>query len=129
MEIQLNSSIFTPFKNSHNIAQLSARNWNYEKLNNNRELTLGECIYVLEKCNAPHHATIELYNYIKNNIKQYQKLFALCTDSLKQINVSVRRKAAHTSLMSYDELLDARQKVLGIGNINVLYTLLDKRSN
>lgn len=129
LEIQLNSSIFTPFKNSHNIAQLSARNWNYEKLNNNRELTLGECIYVLEKCNAPHHATIELFNYIKNNIKQYQKLFALCTDSLKQINVSVRRKAAHTSLMSYDELLDARQKVLGIGNINVLYTLLDKRSN
>lgn len=129
LEIQLNSSIFTPFKNSYNVAQLSERNRNYEKLNNNRELTLGECIYVLEKCNAPHHATTEMYNYIKNNIKQYQNLFALCTDSLKQINVSVRRKAAHTSLMSYDELLDARQKVLGIGNINVLYTLLDKRSN
>lgn len=129
LEIQLNSSIFTPFKNSHNIAQLSVRNWNYEKLNNDRELTLGECIYMLEKCSASHHPTTELYNYIKNNIKQYQNLFELSTDSLKQINVSVRRKAAHTSLMSYDELLDARQKVLGIGNVNVLYNLLDKRSN
>ena len=129
LEIQLNSCIFTPFKNSHNIAQLSVRNWNYEKLNNDRELTLGECIYMLEKCSASHHPTTELYNYIKNNIKQYQNLFELSTDSLKQINVSVRRKAAHTSLMSYDELLDARQKVLGIGNVNVLYNLLDKRSN
>ena len=62
-----------------------------------------------------------------NHIKYYQKLFASCTDSLKQINISVRRKAAHTTLMNYDELLEARQKVLGIGNVNLMYTLLDKR--
>lgn len=127
LEIQLNALIFTPFKNSVNISSLASSNWNYEKLINNRELTLGECIFVLEKCNAPHHATTELLNYIKSNVKYYQKLLSSCTDSLKQINVSVRRKAAHTTLMSYDELLDARQRVLGIGNINVMYTLLDKR--
>ena len=127
LEIQLNSTIFTHFKNSVNISNLTNRNWNYEKLTNNRELTLGECIFMLEKCTAPHHATTELYNFIKSNVKNYHNLFALCTDSLKQIKVSVRRKAAHTTLMSYDELLEARQKVLGIGNVNVMYTLLDKR--
>ena len=127
LEIQLNSTIFTPFKNSIDIVNLAKKNRNYEKLTNNRELTLGECIYVLEKCNATHYATTELYYFIKTNIKYYQKLFASCTDSLKQINISVRRKAAHTTLMSYDELLEARQKVLGIGNVNVMYTLLDKR--
>ena len=127
LEIQLNSSIFMPFKNSVNILQLANRNWNYEKLTSNRELTLGECIYVLDKCNVSHHATIELYNFIKNNIKYYQNLFALCTDSLKQINVSIRRKAAHTTIMGYDELVEARQKILGIGNVNIMYTLLDKR--
>lgn len=127
LEIQLNSTIFTPFKNSVDIVNLAKNNRNYEKLTNNRELTLGECIYVLEKCNATHYATTELYYFIKTNIKYYQKLFASCTDSLKQINISVRRKAAHTTLMNYDELLEARQKVLGIGNVNVMYTLLDKR--
>lgn len=127
LEIQLNSTIFTPFKNSVDIVNLAKNNKNYEKLTNNRELTLGECIYVLEKCEASHYATTELYYFIKTNIKYYQKLFAVCTDSLKQINVSVRRKAAHTTLMNYDELLEARQKVLGIGNVNVMYTLLDKR--
>lgn len=128
LEIQLNHSIFTPFKNSVNISQLANRNRNYEKLTSNRELTLGECIYVLEKCNAPHYATIELRSFIKNNIKYYQNLFASCTDSLKQINVSIRRKAAHTAIMSYDELVEARQKILGIGNVNIMYTLLDKRN-
>lgn len=127
LEIQLNSTIFTPFKHSVNISYLANRNWNYEKLTNNRDLTLGECIYLLEKCTALHHATTELYNFIKSNVKNYRNIFALCTDSLKLINVSVRRKAAHTTLMSYDELLEARQKVLGIGNVNVMYTLLDKR--
>lgn len=128
LEIQLNNSIFTPFKNSVNISQLASINWNYEKMTSNRELTLGECIYMLEKCNAPHHATNELYDFIQSNIKYYQNLFALCTDSLKKINISVRRKAAHTTIMSYDELVEARQQVLGIGNVNIMYTLLDKRN-
>lgn len=51
----------TPFKNSVNISQLASTNWNYEKLTANRELTLGECIFMFEKCNAPHHSTTELY--------------------------------------------------------------------
>ena len=37
------------------------------------------------------------------------------------------RKAAHTTIMGYDELVEARQKILGIGNANIMYTLLDKR--
>lgn len=127
LEIQLNATIFTPFRNTVNISSLANTNRNYGKLTSNREMTLGECIFMLEKCNAPHHATVELYNFIKNNIKHYSKLFSLCITSLKAINISIRRKAAHTTLMNYNELLEARQKVLGIGNVNVMYTLLDKR--
>lgn len=127
LEIQLNATIFTPFKNTINITKLASINRNYEKLTNNREMTLGECIFMLEKCKVSHYATTELYNFIKNNIKHYHNFFDLCKNLLKAINVSVRRKAAHTTLMSYEELLEARQKVLGIGNVNIMYTLLDKR--
>lgn len=128
LEIQLNSSIFTPFKKSVNITQLANRNWNYKKLTSNRELTLGECIYVLEKCSDPRHATTELYDFIKTNMIHHQSLLSSCTGLLKQINVSIRRKAAHTTIMGYDELLQARQKVLGIGNVNIMYILLDHRN-
>ncbi len=125
LEIQLNALIFTPFKNTHNVNSLNSSNWNYEKLTNTRELTLGECIFLLEKTQAPHHSTIELKNFINSSIRESNILLNEGVDVLRKINVSVRRKAAHTTIMSYDELLEARQRVLGIGNLNLLYILLD----
>lgn len=127
LEIQLNELIFTPFKNNHDVSTLAGLNWNYRKLENDRELTLGECIFILRKCKASAHATIELYDFIENNITYFNDFFDIGLDILEDINVDVRRKAAHTTLMSYDELLDARQRIMGIGNINLLYILLDKR--
>ena len=127
LEIQLNELIFTPFKNSHDVSTLARLNWNYKKLENNRELTLGECIFILRKCRASVHATIELYDFIEDNITYFDDFFDIGLDILEDINVDVRRKAAHTTLMSYNELLDARQRIMGIGNTNLLYILLDKR--
>lgn len=127
LEIQLNELIFIPFKNCHDVFKLAKFNWNYKKLENERELTLGECIFILRKCEAREHATIELYNFIKDSIANFDKFFDVGLDILEDINVDVRRKAAHTTLMSYDELLDARQKIMGIGNTNLFYILLDKR--
>ena len=127
VEIQLNDLIFTPFKKSNNIKKLATNNRNYNKLQEDRDLTLGECIFLLEKCTSNYFQTIELYNFVKVRVANYSEFLGTCQNLLKQINVSVRRKAAHTTIMTYDELLEARQKVLGIGNTNIFYTLLDKR--
>ena len=127
LEIQLNELIFTPFKNVYDVSTLAESNRNYRKLENNRELTLGECIFILRKCRASAHATIELNGFIEGNITLFNDFFDIGLDVLEDINVDVRRKAAHTTLMSYTELLDARQRIMGIGNTNLLYTLLDKR--
>ena len=59
--------------------------------------------------------------------KQHKVLFESVIDIMEGINVDIRRKAAHTSLMSYSELVDSRQKIMGIGNVNLLYILLDNR--
>ena len=127
IEIQLNELIFTPFKNIHNVFSLAGRNWNYQKLEVDRELTLGECIFMLRKCTATAYATSELYNFIKSKVKQYRNLFDYGVDCLEDINVDIRRKAAHTALMSYCELVESRQRIMGIGNMNLLYMLLDER--
>ncbi|MFQ9922031.1 MAG: hypothetical protein ACLRVU_00880 [Beduini sp.] len=127
LEIQLNELIFTPFKNTHDVTRLAHKNRNYKKLNNDRDLTLGECIYILRKCKASAYATTELYDFVKNNVACYDDFLDIGLNFLEGINIDVRRKAAHTTLMSYNELLNARQRIMGIGNINLLYILLDKR--
>lgn len=127
LEIQLNELIFTPFKKTHDIAELVYKNRNYKQLSNDRELTLGECIYILRKCKAGVYATTELYDFVKTNIVYYDDFLDIGLNVLEEINVDVRRKAAHTTLMSYNELLNTRQRIMGIGNINLLYSLLDKR--
>lgn len=127
LEVQLNELIFTPFKTANNILRLSVTNHYYEKLQLNRELTLGECIYLLEKCNHPYHPMMELKRFIVANVKKANLLFAQGVPIMRDINESVRRKSAHTSIMDYEELVNTRQLLLGIGNLNLFYTLLDKR--
>lgn len=127
LEIQLNKLIFTPFKNTYDVTRLVHENRNYQKLNNDRELTLGECIYILRKCKASAYATTELYDFVKNNVAFYDNFLDIGLNILEGINIDIRRKAAHTTLMSYNELLNTRQRIMGIGNINLLYILLDKR--
>lgn len=128
LEIQLNELLFTPFKNQADIRELANKNWNYEKLINDRDLTLGECIFLFEKCQARNYPTIELLDFLKDQIPYCNKFLDIGINILKQLNIDIRRKAAHTTIMSYDELLDARQRVLGIGNINIMYLLFDDRT-
>lgn len=127
LEIQLNKLIFTSFKSTADVSLLADINRNYRKLKNDRDLTLGECIFLLRKCRVSQYATTELYDFIKNNIISFDDFFNTGLDILENINIDVRRKAAHTTLMSYNELVDARQRVMGIGNINLFYVLLDRR--
>ena len=51
----------------------------------------------------------------------------LMSDTQQQINEHVRRKAAHTEVMTYEELVQTRQRIMGIGYHNLFYTMLDKR--
>ena len=46
---------------------------------------------------------------------------------MRDINTNIRRLSAHTTIMTYDELVNTRQKILGIGYLNLFYQLLDQR--
>lgn len=43
------------------------------------------------------------------------------------LNMMKQQQFRIGQLMSYDELIEARQKVLGIGNLNLFYVLRDVR--
>lgn len=45
LEVQLNHLIFEPFRNSHNVNVLTTQNRFYEKMQESREMTLGECVF------------------------------------------------------------------------------------
>lgn len=127
LEVTLNKFIFSPFVGQHNIIILSQRNKFYQKLSLGRDLTLGECVYILNKCKHSKFPTIELKNYLSNNVKFAKQLLSTGIDSLTFINENIRRKSAHTSIMTYNDLILARQNILGIGFQNLFYTLLDDR--
>ena len=45
---------------------------------------------------------------------------------MREINTNIRRLSAHTTIMTYEELVNTRQRILGIGYLNLFYQLLDK---
>ena len=51
LEVEINHIICSPFKKQNNVYLLSIRNNFYKVLKENRDLTLGECIFLLDKCN------------------------------------------------------------------------------
>ena len=127
LEVEMNELIFSPFKLEVDIEVLARRNRFYEKLKEDREMTLGECIYLLDKCNHRNYPTIELYRFIQRNINKHSMLLNSAIDVMRDINEKVRRLSAHTTVMTYQELVMTRQLILGIGNMNLLYVLRDSR--
>lgn len=127
LEVQLNQLIFEPFRNSHNISNLVRRNSFYDKMQETREMTLGECVFFLEKCTYRKNPMIELKQYIDNIVSDSNAFFSVAVPIMKEINVNIRRLSAHTTIMKYDELINTRQKILGIGYLNLFYQLLDHR--
>ena len=127
LEVQINELIIRPFRNSHNVNNLAARNYFYDKMKENRDMTLGECNYFFERCNHPRYPMTEFKSYIQQNIKNVNIFFNQGITIIQRINEQIRRKSAHTTIMTYEELVNTRQIILGIGNSNLLYMLLDKR--
>lgn len=127
IEVEMNDLIFSPFKNATNVIQLSKRNYYYDKLKEQRDMTLGESVFLLDKCSHKYHPLTELNNMIRREIKQSSLLLGDAVVFLRDLNETVRRLSAHTTVMSYEDLVKTRQKVLGIGNLNLFYIMLDKR--
>lgn len=127
LEVEMNELIFGPFKASSNVNLLAQRNYFYDKLKEARDMTLGECVYLLDKCSHRTYPLIELRRKIQHDIKQNEKLLNDAVDILRNLNETVRRLSAHTTIMTYDDLISTRQQVLGIGNLNLFYVLRDNR--
>ncbi len=127
LEVQLNQLIFEPFRNSHNISNLTRRNRFYEKMQETREMTLGECVFFLEKCTHRNYPMTELKQYIDSIVSNTNTFYTEAVPVMREINTNIRRLSAHTTIMTYDELINTRQKILGIGYLNLFYQLLDQR--
>jgi hypothetical protein len=127
LEVEINEIIFTPFRKSHNVDQLANRNYYYEKLKQPREMTLGECVFLLDKCSHRYHPLTELRDQIRTDIKKSDLLLNKSVSILRNLNENIRRLSAHTSVMTYNDLILTRQTVLGIGNLNIFYVLRDDR--
>ena len=128
IEVEINELIFCPFKAKSNITQLARQNHYYDKLKESRDMTLGECVFLLDKCSHRSYPLIELRREIQHDIIHSAKLLNDAVDFLRTLNETVRRLSAHTTIMTFDDLVKTRQMVLGIGYLNVFYILLDRRS-
>lgn len=84
------------------------------------------CLF-LDKCTHRSHPMTELKGYIDNIVFSSNIFFTDVVRIMREINTNIRRLSAHTTIMTYDELVNTRQKILGIGYINLFYQLLDKR--
>ena len=127
LEVEMNELIFGPFKAVSNVNSLAQRNYFYDKLKESRDMTLGECVFMLDKCSHRTYPLIELRRKIQCDIKQNAELLSDAVDILRNLNETVRRLSAHTTVMTYDDLVMTRQQVLGIGNLNLFYVLRDSR--
>ena len=46
---------------------------------------------------------------------------------MREINTNIRRLSAHTTIMTYEELVNTRQRILGIGYLNLFYQLFRQK--
>ena len=74
-----------------------------------------------------NYPMIELKQYIDNIVLNSNMFFSVAVPIMREINTNIRRLSAHTTIMTYEELVNTRQRILGIGYLNLFYQLLDKR--
>lgn len=127
LEVQINELILKPFIKTHDIEKLSRVNKFYNKMKEERDMTLGECMYFFEKCNHNQYPMVELKKHISLTLKNGANFMDKGVGILRLINEQIRRRSAHTEVLSYDELIVARQRILGIGFERMFYLLLDER--
>lgn len=125
IEVLLNTVIFSPFRLKYKSNRLLKKQ-EYHKIKLERDLTLGEAIYMLIKLKS-NDSYDELKKYIESNFEFSSNIVYRLAKILRPINIDFRRKSAHSDIMTYSELVKCRQFILGIGNPNIFYWILDNR--
>ena len=60
---------------------------------------------------------IELKQYIDNIVLNSNMFFSVAVPIMREINTNIRRLSAHTTIMTYEKLVNTRQRILGIRSI------------
>ena len=60
---------------------------------------------------------IELKQYIDNIVLNSNMFFSVAVPIMREINTNIRRLSAHTTIMTYEELVNTCQRILGIRSI------------
>lgn len=126
LETELNRFLISPFIQANQVL-IHEGGKEYSVFKKGRDLTLGECVGILnvakDGSGERDRAIVEYINgRIPNSIKFWNEL-----EGMRQLNVSYRRKAAHTQIMTHSELDRCRERILGIGEANLFYSLHDMR--
>lgn len=127
LEVQINEQIIRPFKNNNDIEILANKNHFYNKMKEKRDMTLGECMFFFEKCSHSRFPMTELKNFIISKLHFGQQFIDEGVKLIRIINEQIRRRSAHTDILGYEDLVLARQRILGIGFDRLFYMLLDER--
>ena len=69
------------------------------------------------KCTHRNYPMIELKQYIDNIVLNSNMFFSVAVPIMREINTNIRRLSAHTTIMTYEELVNTRQRILGIRSI------------
>ena len=60
---------------------------------------------------------IELKQYIDNIVLNSNMFFSVAVPIMREINTNIRRLSAHTTIMTYEKLVNTRQRILEIRSI------------
>ena len=60
---------------------------------------------------------IELKQYIDNIVLNSNMFFSVAVPIMREINTNIRRLSAHTTIMTYEELVNTRQRKIGRAHV------------
>ena len=63
---------------------------------------------------------IELKQYIDNIVLNSNMFFSVAVPIMREINTNIRRLSAHTTIMTYEELVNTRQRIMESGLLHFL---------
>ena len=63
---------------------------------------------------------IELKQYIDNIVLNSNMFFSVAVPIMREINTNIRRLSAHTTIMTYEKLVNTRQRIMESGLLHFL---------
>ena len=72
------------------------------------------------KCTHRNYPMIELKQYIDNIVLNSNMFFSVAVPIMREINTNIRRLSAHTTIMTYEKLVNTRQRIMESGLLHFL---------